>query len=515
MEDNKLDKSEESVKVNGRVFDGRAGFTWEAVGGEKDGSQLLELMGLEKEAKSSSPTASEKEAKPESKKEAKPESAPKQEPKPAPQPISAPRPEPKPVISPSPEPVKAPKPEIEKETKAEITPKPEKEHRLWGAKKAKPEKAPKPKREKKPKPEKAPKPKREKKPKPPKPPKAPKPKAEGENKSRLKIIRTVVAALVLIVIACAVYEFVAGTKVTVSYATFDGTTEIGYRTKAENAGALFKELSKAENLKGKDIKVSSEDILMQDTGTKVKRGMVIDIRHPEDGPAYIKGEKKTIHMFPGDVKEILDHNGIKYDDDDEITPSLSRAVKGDTRIKVDEVHYKEEEKTEEVEAEDTLVLDPTLASGDTDYIEGNDGEGVFIYKTKYINGEKDSVERTMKEWVEKSQNNVLRLGTSATGNKGEYSSDESLDTDVSAYTAEAGTRGSTGKLLHIGSCAVDPEEIPLGSELWIEGYGYAYANDTVDETDKTDIKVFVGSKKQLDAWENTECKVYILKSAEV
>ena len=439
MDDNKLDKAEENVNVKGRVFDGRAGFKWEAVEGEKDGAQLLELMKTELEAKTSSLTAPEK----------------------------TPEPEPKPEV--------APEPVHEKEVK------PEKE--------AKPVKPPKPKREKKPKPPKAPKPKREKKP-----------------------IRALFVALILIAIAYFAYEYVAGIKVTVSYATFDGTTEIGYRTKASNTGDLFDELCKTKNLKGGEINISPDDVLMQGSKTKLKRYMVIDIRQSKEGLASVKGEDETIRMFPGNVKEILDHNGIKYDDDDEIIPSLSRAAKSDTRIEVNEVHYTEEEKTEKVKADDKLVLDPTLASGDSEYIEGKDGEGVYVYKTKYINDKEDSVEKTMKEWVEKSEDNVLRLGTSATGNKGEYSSDKSLDIDVSAYTAEAGTRGSTGKLLHIGSCAVDPEVIAPGSELWIEGYGYAYANDTVNESDKSDIKVFVSSNKQLEAWENTECRVYVLRS---
>ncbi len=54
---------------------------------------------------------------------------------------------------------------------------------------------------------------------------------------------------------------------------------------------------------------------------------------------------------------------------------------------------------------------------------------------------------------------------------------------ATAYTAFCDTcsgtgRGSTGMLVHHGVVAVDPRVIPLGSHLFIPGYGHAIAGDT-------------------------------------
>ena len=52
---------------------------------------------------------------------------------------------------------------------------------------------------------------------------------------------------------------------------------------------------------------------------------------------------------------------------------------------------------------------------------------------------------------------------------------------ASAYSAEdPGNTAYTarGNLLRRGYVSVDPDVIPLGTKLYIEGYGYAVADDT-------------------------------------
>ncbi|WP_301859930.1 peptidoglycan-binding protein [uncultured Megasphaera sp.] len=53
--------------------------------------------------------------------------------------------------------------------------------------------------------------------------------------------------------------------------------------------------------------------------------------------------------------------------------------------------------------------------------------------------------------------------------------------DATAYTADdPGNSGytATGKRLQRGMVSVDPSVIPLGTQLYVEGYGYATAEDT-------------------------------------
>ncbi|WP_078791777.1 peptidoglycan-binding protein [Megasphaera cerevisiae] len=61
------------------------------------------------------------------------------------------------------------------------------------------------------------------------------------------------------------------------------------------------------------------------------------------------------------------------------------------------------------------------------------------------------------------------------------SGQRSIVMDATAYTAEdPGNSGYTasGQRLQRGMVSVDPSVIPLGTRLYIEGYGYAVAEDT-------------------------------------
>jgi 3D (Asp-Asp-Asp) domain-containing protein len=49
--------------------------------------------------------------------------------------------------------------------------------------------------------------------------------------------------------------------------------------------------------------------------------------------------------------------------------------------------------------------------------------------------------------------------------------------EATAYTW-TGQRTASGTWPAVGTAAVDPEVIPLGTRLWIEGYGEAVAEDT-------------------------------------
>lgn len=84
-----------------------------------------------------------------------------------------------------------------------------------------------------------------------------------------------------------------------------------------------------------------------------------------------------------------------------------------------------------------------------------------------------------------------------------------------AYTSDPAENGgysttAMGTAIRYGVAAVDPNVIPLGTRLYIEGYGYARAEDTGGAIKGNRIDLVFGSKSQSNNWGRRTVRVTIL-----
>lgn len=89
---------------------------------------------------------------------------------------------------------------------------------------------------------------------------------------------------------------------------------------------------------------------------------------------------------------------------------------------------------------------------------------------------------------------------------------------ASAYTANCnGCSGITSTGINLKQnpdvkvIAVDPSIIPLGTKVYVEGYGYAIAGDTGGAIKGNKIDVFFPSKSEAFKWGRKQVKIKILK----
>lgn len=111
--------------------------------------------------------------------------------------------------------------------------------------------------------------------------------------------------------------------------------------------------------------------------------------------------------------------------------------------------------------------------------------------------------------VEKPANKKTTEDTKAEG--------KTVTVSATAYTADcSGCSGITSTGIDLNAnpnakiIAVDPNVIPLGSEVYVEGYGRAVAGDIGGGIQGNEIDVHVGSKKEADAWGVKTVNVTIL-----
>jgi len=142
--------------------------------------------------------------------------------------------------------------------------------------------------------------------------------------------------------------------------------------------------------------------------------------------------------------------------------------------------------TEVIPFETTITEDPEMEYNTTviDQI-GQNGEITNTYNLSlYENIETEKTLISQEKIL--PQNEIVRKGTkiiphTLTTPDGEIIYAYSLHVYATAYTAEsAGGSGYTasGTLPHYGTIAVDPNLIPLGTKVYIPGYGIAVAEDT-------------------------------------
>lgn len=244
----------------------------------------------------------------------------------------------------------------------------------------------------------------------------------------------------------------------------------------------------------------------------IQNGMTIRIKKATKATAKIGGKKQEINMYPGDVADTLEYNGIEWDEDDLIKPALDDELGFDDKIKITRVKIVTKEKKETIEPEEkAAVFDKSLASGTIVRTTGKPGKAVYKYTYKYINGKKKKTKKEFDHWIKKPTHIQLRFGTSVTGETGKVDFSETFTGNCTAYYFGNNAHGATGGKCHYGTCAVDPKVIPYGTKLYVEGYGTAVANDCGGAVKGHIIDLYMRSTKECFSWGRRNKKVYVLK----
>lgn len=281
-------------------------------------------------------------------------------------------------------------------------------------------------------------------------------------------------------------DYKTAKQVTVS---IDGKPESFYTT--EDTVLAF--------LKQQDLTFSQHDEVSHEDGAFIEDGMEIDVRQAFDVAVVDGGKELTIPTTGGTVEELLEKNDIELNDADKIKPALDKKVKKDTTVDIVRVTTETVEKEEAVAFETEKQEDSTLQKGEEKVItQGEDGQVVKKYKITKENGEEVSREIIEEEVTKESKNRVVAIGTKepvqeadpglvTLANKSDesQSNGKTLTVTASAFTASCGgCSGVTTTGINLKAnldqkvIAVDPNVIPLGTKVWVEGYGEAIAGDT-------------------------------------
>lgn len=286
---------------------------------------------------------------------------------------------------------------------------------------------------------------------------------------------------------------------------------------------------------GDELSCKKEDIVYEGMEVVISRAFPVTV--------IADGETYKLNMATGTVADALNKAVVTIDDDDIISASLDTALTKDMKIKVTRVTYKERTVDEVLPFTTQKKNNSSLYTDQSKTIQkGVNGRQNVTYKDKYVDGKlKESVkinsvvtkaatERILEVGTKRrpttSANGINTVSTLSApsslqiGKNGVPTSYKRVITGTaSAYSGGGVT--ATGKYVRPGYIAVNPNQIPYGTKMWIVSddgsyvYGYASAEDTGgfiywSGSSSTVCDLYFDSEGQASAFGRRGVTIYIL-----
>lgn len=280
-------------------------------------------------------------------------------------------------------------------------------------------------------------------------------------------------------------------------------------------------------LNTKGVEVNPKDKVQPALDGNVSEGDTISIKRAVsvelavgDKQVKVDTAEDTIEEMLEVEKEELKNQGIEFNEDlDEISPSLDTKITSDLKINLVKVEVKKELAKEAIGFDVVVESDSNLDSGLEEVKQdGASGEKEVTYEIVYKNGEEFSRAVKSSKVLAEPVNKIVVQGTrkafaSRDGQLLNYKS--VIYCESTAYSGGGVTATGTVPVRDpngISTIAVDPRVIPLGSLVYVEGYGKAVAADTGGAIQGNIVDVYVNS--EAEAYNNWGRKynvpVYIL-----
>jgi 3D (Asp-Asp-Asp) domain-containing protein len=149
------------------------------------------------------------------------------------------------------------------------------------------------------------------------------------------------------------------------------------------------------------------------------------------------------------------------------------------------------------------VADSSMTIGDTEVKQkGQKGLQKKTYLTVTIDGEEVSRTLMESETIQQKKDKIVHYGTKILSGvpKGLKYKEKFSRVRAVSYWYSTQRRGVYGMPCAYGTCAVDRDLIPLGSLLYIEGYGYAVANDVGTAIQGKTVDLYMERLGQCGIW---------------
>jgi uncharacterized protein YabE (DUF348 family) len=276
----------------------------------------------------------------------------------------------------------------------------------------------------------------------------------------------------------------------------------------------------AQLLTEQNVAINEYDKVYPRSDSKIKKGMEVRVEKAFPLSLIVGGNEEKVWSTSTTVADFLVQQGITLNQLDRVEPQDEEIVKENDVINVIRVEKVTDVVEEPVDFAVVTQKDASLENGTEKVLkEGQKGLLSKTFEVILENG-KEVVRNLISETtVSPKQDKVVAVGTMAVAQQVSRGTPTGKEYYVSstAYTASCnGCSGTTATGINLRAnpnmkvIAVDPSVIPLGTKVYVEGYGYAIAADTGGAIKGYKIDVFIPSTADAFKWGNRKVKIQIL-----
>lgn len=330
-------------------------------------------------------------------------------------------------------------------------------------------------------------------------------------KSLFSIKLIAVAAICLILAASYVYSAI---KKDITIEDSDGIKVV----------STFKNTVK-DVLEENNLEIKLQDKISMDMTEKLKDGMSIKISRAREIIINSDGKDIVLLTTAPDVKSALGEAQIQLGDKDRVAPALNTVITGNTKIAVTRVEEKIVKQEMKMDFTNQVNKSDELDKGLVKVVKrGSPGLKELSIKVIYENGNEVRREISGEKVLKEPVKGIIEEGTRTTfvSSRGQVTRFvRALRMTATAYDATFESCGKhpdhpqygvtySGLRVRPGIVAVDPKVIPLGTYLYVEGYGEALAADIGGAIKGNRIDLYYESPKDVAKYGKKVVKVYVL-----
>jgi len=273
----------------------------------------------------------------------------------------------------------------------------------------------------------------------------------------------------------------------------------------------------ADALAEAGLRLQPGDEVSPGLAARLTDGLRIAVRRAVPVTIAVDGQALRVESAAPSVGELLARRGVRLSSWDKVFPSRDTALTPGMRVRVMRIQHRMVTEQMAMPYPVRSTLDPKTPRGIVRVLSpGRLGLRERVWRVTLADGR--VVDRRLIGWrvVRTPLDRVITVGTQTlVASRGQFAGKEYLDLVATAYSPFC-CRGvddvtALGVRAGYGVVAVDPAVVPLGSRLYIEGYGYALAADTGSGIKGMRIDLGFDTKRQALRFGRRSVRVYIIQ----